>query len=104
MTDLSGTLLIKDFISKDDKIDFRAFEKSEGVALKFDDILSSSSSYSEGEVSGVKIDVSSWVKETVNHSGKVIIEGATINGDGDIELTDGTLLNSENFYITTPTE
>ncbi|MFL2803155.1 MAG: hypothetical protein ACJ0DD_10465 [Paracoccaceae bacterium] len=102
--DLSGTLLIKDFVSEDDKIDFRAFEKSEGVALNFNDIISSSTAYTEGEVSGVKIDISSWIKENISHSGQVIIEGATINNDGAIELADGSLLISENFFIETLTE
>ena len=101
---LNGTLLIKDFSLADDKIDLRAFEKSEGVVLTFADILASSSTFTEGEISGLKIDLSSWVKDAATYTGSVVIEEASKNSDGAMELIDGTILISENFYIETLTE
>ena len=72
--------------------------------LTFADILASSSTFTEGEISGLKIDLSSWVKDAATYTGSVVIEEASKNSDGAMELIDGTILISENFYIETLTE
>ena len=59
ISSLNGTFVINDFSSSDDKIDLRDFQSS-GSALNIEDIITASSDYSEGTISGVKIDLSTW--------------------------------------------
>jgi len=100
---LNGTLMIRNFSSAEDKIDLRSFEKSEGVELTFENISDAASVYSQSDISGVKIDLSTWVKETKNYSGEIIIKDASLS-DGVITLADGNILIAENFFIETLTE
>ena len=70
-------------------------------ALTLDDIITASTDYSEGNVSGLKIDLSNWTKSDVSHTGSIVISGASINDDNKIELGDGNLLTGSNFFIET---
>ena len=66
-----------------------------------DDIITASTDYSEGTVSGLKIDLSNWTKSDISHNGSVVISGASVNDDNHIELSDGNLLSGSNFFIET---
>ena len=100
VSELEGKFIINDFSANDDKIDLRDFLKS-GSALTLDDIITASTDYSEGTVSGLKIDLSNWTKSDISHNGSVVISGASVNDDNHIELSDGNLLSGSNFFIET---
>ena len=106
---LDGSLLIQDFSSattnNNDKIDLRAFNKG-AEALTFEDILSATSNYSDGNTSGVKIDLSEWTlgESETSYSGSVIIKGANLTDENKLMNSNGEEIVAENFFLVSPIE
>ena len=69
--------------------------------MTFEDILSATSNYSDGNTSGVKIDLSEWTlgESETSYSGSVIIKGANLTDENNLMNSNGEEIVAENFLV-----